>query len=202
MMVSDLIRRGSKTSALVRHKLVRVVSKKPDEKACAAAANAGWLRLRVRRLIRQGVLTMGMSAGGSKGGPVSDPNIVPLIDMLLVLIIIFMVITPKVPTGLPTLVPRPAPPEPRFEPPDPYTIVVQVMQSGKIMINQDQSDWNTLGARLSDIFKGRAVKLAFVEGAEDAPFAEVARAIDIMRGSGIEQVGLITAGDNIRRKAL
>jgi biopolymer transport protein TolR len=145
---------------------------------------------------------MGMSAGGSKGGPVSAPNIVPLIDVLLVLIIIFMVITPTVPTGLPTLVPQSAPVQPKSEPADPYTIVVQVMQGGKLMINQDQSDWDALGARLSEIFNQRADKVAFVQGAEDVPFADVARAIDIMQGAGIEHVGLITARDTVRGKAI
>jgi biopolymer transport protein TolR len=145
---------------------------------------------------------MGMSVGGSKGGPVSDPNVVPLIDVLLVLIIIFMVITPQVPTGLPTLVPQPPPPQSKPEPPDPHTIVVQVMQGGKLMINQEQSDWNVLGTRLFDIFKERADKVAFVEGGEEVPFAQVARAIAIMRGAGIDHVGLITAGDNVRREAL
>ncbi|MGA8366219.1 MAG: ExbD/TolR family protein [Candidatus Acidiferrales bacterium] len=142
---------------------------------------------------------MGMTVGGSKGGPVSEPNIVPLIDVLLVLIIIFMVITPKVPAGLPTLIPQPSPPESKSEP---QTIVVQVMQGGNLMINQEQSDWNTLGTRLTDIFKERADKVAFVEGANEVPFAEVARAIDIMRGAGIDHVGLITAADNVRRDAL
>jgi biopolymer transport protein TolR len=32
-----------------------------------------------------------------------------------------------------------------------------------------------------------------VKGDDSVEFAEVARAIDIMRGSGIEKVGLITA---------
>jgi biopolymer transport protein ExbD len=136
---------------------------------------------------------MGMAVGGSKDGPVSEPNIVPLIDVLLVLIIIFMVITPRVPTGLPTLVPQPPPPDQKAQPPDNRTIVVQVMQGGKLMINQDPSDWNALGPRLFDIFKERADKVAFVKGDENVPFAEVARAIDIMRGSGIDHVGLITA---------
>jgi len=145
---------------------------------------------------------MGMSAGGSTGGPVSDPNIVPLIDVLLVLIIIFMVITPTVLTGLPTLVPQPALVQPRPEPPDPYTIVVQVMQGGKLMINQDRSDWDTLGVRLSEIFKERADKVAFVQGAEDVSFAEVARAIDIMKGAGIDHVGLITARDTVGGKTI
>lgn len=142
---------------------------------------------------------MGMPVGGSRSGPVSDPNIVPLIDVLLVLIIIFMVITPTVPTGLPTVVPQPSPPQAKAEPSDPHTIVVQVMQGGKLMINQEPSDWNVLGAHLFNIFKERAEKVAFVAGADEVPFADVARAIDIMRGAGIDHVGLITAADNVGR---
>jgi biopolymer transport protein ExbD len=136
---------------------------------------------------------MAMAVGGSKEGPVSDPNVVPLIDVLLVLIIIFMVITPRVPTGLPTIVPQPPPPNEKQPPPDNRTIVVSVLNGGKVMINQDQSDWNMLGSRLFDIFKERADKVAFVKGDDDVSFAQVSRAIDIMRGAGIDHVGLITA---------
>ena len=135
---------------------------------------------------------MGMSVGGSLGWPVSDLNVVPLIDVLLVLIIIFMVIAPPLPAGLPTLLPQAPPPQSKTEPRNLHTIVVQVMQGGKVMINQEQSDWNTLGTRLSDIFKERADKVAFVKGAEEIQFAQVAHAIDIMRGAGIDRVGLIT----------
>jgi biopolymer transport protein ExbD len=62
-----------------------------------------------------------------------------------------------------------------------------------LKINQDDTTWEQLGPRLSDIFKQRADKVAFVKGADDVEFGEVAQAIDIMRGSGIEHVGLITA---------
>jgi biopolymer transport protein TolR len=113
--------------------------------------------------------------------------------VLLVLIIIFMVITPRTPTGLDTLVPQPAPPNAKTPPPDDHTIVVQVMAGGKVMINQDESSWSMLGPRLFDIFKERADKIAFVKGEDNVEFGQVARAIDIMRGSGIDHVGLITA---------
>jgi biopolymer transport protein TolR len=136
---------------------------------------------------------MGMAVGGPKDGPVSEPNIVPLIDVLLVLIIIFMVITPRTPTGLSTIVPQPPPPNQKPSEPDNRTIVVQVLPGNKLKINQDDSSWNDLGSRLSDIFKQRADKIAFVKGDDDVEFAQVARAIDIMRGSGIDHVGLITA---------
>jgi biopolymer transport protein TolR len=134
-----------------------------------------------------------MNVGQRKQGIVADPNIVPLIDVLLVLIIIFMVLTPKVPTGLPTIIPQPAPPQPKSEAP-PETIIVQVLHDGTLRINQDKSNWDALGARLGDIFKQRADKVAFVRGDDQVSFDQVARAIDIMRGAGIEHVGLITAG--------
>jgi len=47
--------------------------------------------------------------------------------------------------------------------------------------------------RLSDVFKERAEKVALVQGEDGVRFFDVARAIDIMRGSGIEKVGLMTA---------
>jgi biopolymer transport protein TolR len=138
---------------------------------------------------------VGMMVAESKG-VVRDPNIVPLIDVLLVLIIIFMVM-PSRTTGLPALVPQPAPPTASPEPEG--TIVVQVMQGGKLMINEEPSDWDSMGAKLSDIFMQRASKIAFVKGDQEVPFEEVARAIDIMRGAGIEHVGLMTAQDEVRK---
>ena len=135
---------------------------------------------------------MGMAIGQAKGGPLSEPNIVPLIDVLLVMIIIFMVITPKVPAGLPTLIPQsPATPSKVTES-DPRTIVVQVLPGSQVLINEDRSDWNSLGPRLAAIFKERADRVAFVKGSSDVPFQEIARAIDIMRAAGIEHVGLVT----------
>jgi biopolymer transport protein TolR len=136
---------------------------------------------------------MGMAVGGAKGVQ-ADMNVVPLIDILLVLIIIFMVITPTVPKGLDALVPQPSPPNAKEDPALlAKTIVVQVTASGKVMINQDETSWDQLGPRLSDIFKQRAEKVAFVKGEDNVDFAEVARAIDIMRANGVDKVGLITA---------
>lgn len=133
---------------------------------------------------------MGMTVGAHKTGTVADPNIVPLIDVLLVLIIIFMVITPKLPMGLPTLIPQKATNSglEQFNP-----IVVQVLPGEKLLINREPSDWTALGPRLADIFKERADKVAFVKGADEVPFSQVARAIDIMRGAGIVHVGLVAA---------
>lgn len=135
---------------------------------------------------------MGMAVGTNKGA-MSEPNIVPLIDVLLVLIIIFMVITPTVSQGLDTIVPQPAPPNQKENKEMlNKTIVVVVGAGGDVIINQDKSSWDQLGASLSKIFAQRAEKVAFVKGDDATEFADVARAISIMRASGIDHVGLIT----------
>jgi biopolymer transport protein TolR len=136
---------------------------------------------------------MGMDVG-SKKGAMASMNVVPLIDILLVLLIIFMVITPLTPKGLEALVPQPAPPNQKNQDQvQAKTIVVQVLDNNKLKINEDEATWDTLGPRLNDIFKLRAEKVAFVKGDDTVPFADVAKAIDIMRVSGIDKVGLITA---------
>jgi biopolymer transport protein TolR len=69
---------------------------------------------------------------------------------------------------------------------------VQVAKNGKLKINSEDANWDTLGPRVEVIFKDRANKVAFVKGDNNVLFMDVARAIDIMRGSGIDKVGLIT----------
>ena len=135
---------------------------------------------------------MGMEVGAKKGS-IASMNVVPLIDILLVLLIIFMVITPLTPKGLEALVPQPAPPNTNQKNIEAKTIVVQVLDNNMLKINEDNADWDTLGPRLNDIFKLRAEKVAFVKGDDTVIFAQVARAIDIMRNSGVDKVGLITA---------
>jgi biopolymer transport protein ExbD len=123
----------------------------------------------------------------------SSPNVVPLIDILLVLIIIFMVITPLTPKGLDTLVPQPSPNQQQNQELENKTVVVQVLKGDKLKINNEDATWETLGPRIEQVFKDRAEKVAFVKGDSDVLFMSVARAIDIMRGAGIDKVGLITA---------
>jgi biopolymer transport protein TolR len=135
---------------------------------------------------------MGMDVGNSSGA-MSSPNVVPLIDILLVLIIIFMVITPLTPKGLDTLVPQPSPNQQQNQELENKTVVVQVLKGDKLKINNEDATWETLGPRIEQVFKDRAEKVAFVKGDNDVLFMSVARAIDIMRGAGIDKVGLITA---------
>jgi len=137
-------------------------------------------------------------AVGAGGGQNADMNVTPLIDVLLVLIIIFMVINPPQPKGLDALVPQPPPPNaPKNNTPD-RTIVVQLIDRGAgqepgVKINQEDTTWDGLQGRLTDIFKTRAEKVMFVKGDDNVPFADVATVIDIAHAAGVDKVGLITA---------
>ena len=135
---------------------------------------------------------MGMAVGGH-GGPKSDINMTPMIDVLLVLIIIFMVITPLTPKGLEALVPQPPPPGQKATLSDQRTVVIVIDTNHKVQINSDDTDWDHLGPRLTEIFKTRAERVVFVKGDPSLEFSWVAKAIDIAHGAGIDKVGLMTA---------
>jgi biopolymer transport protein ExbD len=62
-----------------------------------------------------------------------------------------------------------------------------------LKINQDDTTWDALQGRLTDIFKTRAEKVMFVKADDDIPFQNVATVIDIAHASGVDKVGLITA---------
>ncbi|MBX9602127.1 MAG: biopolymer transporter ExbD [Bryobacteraceae bacterium] len=135
---------------------------------------------------------MAMAVGG-KGGPSADINMTPLIDVLLVLLIIFMVITPLTPHGLEALAPQP--PNPNQPPPDPSqdrTVVIIIEKDRSMKINTEVTDMSRLQKRLEDIFKTRAERVVFVKGDPDLEYQEVAKAIDIAKGAGIDKIGLMT----------
>ena len=131
---------------------------------------------------------MGMLAGG-KRGIVSDMNVVPLIDILLVLLVIFMII-PAHNKGLDALIPQQSTQPPG--PPPPAVVVVQVLADGTLRINQEPVSWDRLGARIEEVFKLRATRVAFIRGDGPVEFGVVANVIDVMHTSGIASVGLLT----------
>jgi biopolymer transport protein ExbD len=133
---------------------------------------------------------MGMQVGGSNRGIQAEMNVVPLIDILLVLLVIFMII-PTHQKGLDAMVPQPAPKRSTYR--SETIIVVQVQSNGELRINQEPVSWDHLAERMETIYKERATKVAFIRGEAPVEFAQVARVVDVLHGSGIS-VGLLTPG--------
>ena len=135
---------------------------------------------------------MGMGVSGKKG-PKSDINITPYIDILLVLLIIFMVITPVKQMDLDVKVPQQnesADNKPAA--PDPSVIVVSVAENAQIAINQDPTDISALGPKLQEIYSARANKNMFISASPKLPYGDVVKVIDIAKGAGVGDIGLIT----------
>jgi len=133
---------------------------------------------------------MGMAVGG-KGGPKHDINITPYIDILLVLLIIFMVITPVHQMDLDVKVPQPPPEDQQNVPPPPDLIVVSVGESAQIAINQETVDISALGPKLQEIYNARANKNMFISASAKLPYGDVVKIIDIAKGAGVGDIGLI-----------
>jgi biopolymer transport protein TolR len=134
---------------------------------------------------------MGMG-GGSKKGPKSDINITPYIDILLVLLIIFMVITPVRQMDLDVKVPQSNENTDTKPVIDPSVIVVSVGDSAQIAINQDPTDIGSLGSKLQEIYSARANKNMFISASPKLPYGDVVKVIDIAKGAGVGDIGLIT----------
>ena len=136
---------------------------------------------------------MAMSmAGGGASAP--QMNVTPLIDVLLVLIIIFMVIVAESKEkGLEAQIPQPSS---ETVSPIVRTIVIQLAEpkSGEfpiLKINQEELAWPDLKAKLQDIYKQRAERVAFVQGDDNVDFEYVADVIDTARDAGVARVGLL-----------
>ena len=130
---------------------------------------------------------MAMSLGTTREK--AEINVTPMIDVLLVLIIVFMVILPHNSVGLDTQIPQLAdtPSAPRLD-----VIVVSVDRDRAISINNQAVSAGSLENRLREILAARASKVIFLRGHSGLDFQDVARVIDIARGAGAEQVGLMS----------
>jgi biopolymer transport protein TolR len=132
-------------------------------------------------------------AVASKKGPKSDINITPYIDILLVLLIIFMVITPVRQMDLDVKVPQSQEGGDQSKAViDPSIIVVSVSDAMVIAINNMQTDIGSLGMRLQDIYRARANKNMFISAGAKLPYGDVVKIIDIAKGAGVGDIGLIT----------
>jgi len=132
---------------------------------------------------------MSMSVGGSKGA-MADINITPYIDILLVLLIIFMVITPVSQMDLDIKVPQKS--DDLLQADSSNVIVVSLGESGQVAINNDTVNLVSLGRELQKIYSERSNKNMFISASARVIYGDVVKIIDIAKGAGVGEIGLIT----------
>jgi len=132
---------------------------------------------------------MAMKLGGKKGS-MSDINITPYIDILLVLLIIFMVITPVRQMDLDVKVPQTS--QDLNGAVDPSVIVVSVGANFEIAVNNEVTSIGNLGPKLQEIYSKRSNKNMFISASAKRPYGDVVKIIDIAKGAGVGDIGLLT----------
>jgi biopolymer transport protein ExbD/biopolymer transport protein TolR len=111
---------------------------------------------------------------------------------MLVLLIIFMVITPmlqnKVNVELAQTENATAMPDADHE----DAVVVAVTRDGKIFLGQDQVSLSDLGQKVSDMLQNKSNKMVYFRSDARAHYGTLMDAIDAVRTTGVEEVGLLT----------
>jgi biopolymer transport protein TolR len=106
-----------------------------------------------------------------------------------VLLIIFMVITPLLQMGYDVKVP----PKATVENPPPALdqLIVSLTRQGRIYLNKERLDAQTLSLRLSEILRNRRDKTVFFSADDAAGYGDVARLMDIVRTAGAKNIGIV-----------
>jgi biopolymer transport protein ExbD len=139
---------------------------------------------------------MGFSVSmGNKDNVKSEPNVVPLCDVLLVLLIIFMIVTPLIQKGVDVRLPNAQFTTNMPENPDVVLAIKKDARDPKgfiIYVNQDKVTMETLQNALEEAFLTVADKKLYLKADQELDYGSIVDLIDIIRGAGIEMVGIIT----------
>ena len=132
---------------------------------------------------------MSMNVGG--GGSIkSDINVTPLVDVMLVLLIIMMIVAPLLQQGVSVKLPVASN---TTEKPDTQEQTVLAIDSNKrFYLNAVPVLKDDLQRRVGEILEGKNERIVIIKADEDVEYSAVMDAMDQLRASGIEDMGLIT----------
>ncbi|HEU4597104.1 MAG TPA: biopolymer transporter ExbD [Pyrinomonadaceae bacterium] len=135
-----------------------------------------------------------MSGGGGGGGLSSDINVTPMVDIMLVILIIFMVITPFLQQGVSVTLPR----DMRNPEEDPAiiketSVVVAITEQGDLYIGKKRIDKESLKAEIDQKMatKQEQDRIVYIRSDIGVNYGTVVETINIIRDSGIDQIGLV-----------
>ncbi len=133
---------------------------------------------------------MSMSVGGDQGGVKSDINVTPLVDVMLVLLIIMMIVAPMLQKGVNVRLPAAANSSDKPETQDQTVLGIQADRS--LYVNSTLVSMGDLRRKMEEALETKTQRIVFIKADIDAPYGTVMEAMDELRASGIEDMGLIT----------
>jgi biopolymer transport protein TolR len=130
-----------------------------------------------------------MNLGG--GGSIkSDINVTPLVDVMLVLLIIMMIVAPLLQQGVEVRLPQAAN---TTEKPDTQEQTVLAIDAQKrLYLNTVPVTPGELRRRIEEALEGKKDRIVIIKADQDVEYSAVMDAMDELRASGIEDMGLIT----------
>jgi biopolymer transport protein ExbD len=131
-----------------------------------------------------------MDVGGNKGGIKSDINVTPLVDVMLVLLIIMMIVAPLLQKGADVRLPLAANTAEKPETQD--QTVVAIDRTDRYFVNGLPVRKEELRQKVDEILENKRERIILIKADEEARYSAVMDAMDELRLSGIEDIGLIT----------
>jgi biopolymer transport protein ExbD len=132
---------------------------------------------------------MAVQLGGG-GGVKSDINVTPLVDVMLVLLIIMMIVAPLLQQGVSVKLPQASN---TTEKPDTQDQTVLAIDSNKrLYLNTVPVQAGDLRRKVEEVLEGKKDRIVIIKADQDVEYSAVMDAMDELRASGIEDMGLIT----------
>ena len=133
---------------------------------------------------------MAMDASSQReGSAIAQINVTPLVDVMLVLLVIFMVTAPILQQGVQINLPQA---QSNAIPGSEQPLVVSVVKSGKIYLNDNVVTLGELGQKLRAIKKLQADKQVYLRADQDVRYGIVMKTIAEIKQAGIEKLGMVT----------
>ncbi len=133
---------------------------------------------------------MAMNIGGG-GGVKSDINVTPLVDVMLVLLIIMMIVAPLLQQGVDLTLPVATNSSEKPETQD-QTVVVDHRRRPAVAQRRPGAEGRAARRASRTSSRPRRRSIVIIKADEDAEYGAVMEAMDELRASGIEDMGLIT----------